>query len=204
MPTTDVPTINNGSNNDSSSEETKTESTSGRLADAFKHMNPAEANPYALMAMHLGTTYASDRMLEKQETTKEREKYAKLQFAAGATLATIGSALAFFDPTKKIAPYLVGQGLSMSTNSMKETGWFDTRDNDIILQSMARRAGHTQRSAEDMSRLVVDGFKEGYEQQQDGSGNVEVNVSGHFELGQRELQYIADETHIMRKRGVIG
>jgi len=204
LPTTDVPTINNGSNNDSSSEETKTESTSGRLADAFKHMNPAEANPYALMAMHLGTTYASDRMLEKQETTKEREKYAKLQFAAGATLATIGSALAFFDPTKKIAPYLVGQGLSMSTNSMKETGWFDTRDNDIILQSMARRAGHTQRSAEDMSRLVVDGFKEGYEQQQDGSGNVEVNVSGHFELGQRELQYIADETHIMRKRGVIG
>ena len=69
---------------------------------------------------------------------------------------------------------------------------------------MASQAGQSQRSAEDMSRLVVQGFQEGYADQAESGGETSVNVSGHFELGHRELQFIADETNIMRKRGLIG
>ena len=68
---------------------------------------------------------------------------------------------------------------------------------------MAREAGHTQRSAEDMSRLVVQGFQDGYASEAGSGGETSVNISGHFELGHRELQFISDETTVLRKRGLI-
>jgi hypothetical protein len=93
---------------------------------------------------------------------------------------------------------------NIQADELEELINFDSPHNDIILQSMAREAGHSQRSAEDMSRLVVQGFQDGYSDQTQSGGETSVNVSGHFELGHRELQFIADETNVMRKRGLIG
>ena len=120
-----------------------------------------------------------------------------LLISAHNSNAVVGAS--FIPGVGAFAPWLMGAGIGQIGSAL-----FDSPSNDIILQSMAKKAGQTQRSAEDMSRLVVQGFKEGYSDQAEVGGNTSVNITGHFELGHRELQYIADETTILKKRGIIG
>ena len=130
-----------------------------------------------------------------------------LKSFGGTALALAGGAAALSGGLAPISGAMISGGLSLAgggISNLMSQNMYDSPTNDIILQSMAKQAGQTQRSAEDMSRLVVQGFQEGYADQAESAGETSVNVSGHFELGHRELQFIADETSIMRKRGLIG
>ena len=153
---------------------------------------------YGNMAKNLGaisssglTSYMLGQSLVEEDTATSR--------VLQGLLGVAGIGASFIPGVGAFAPWLMGAGIGQIGSAL-----FDSPSNDIILQSMAKKAGQTQRSAEDMSRLVVQGFKEGYSDQAEVGGNTSVNITGHFELGHRELQYIADETTILKKRGIIG